>query len=66
MQVRVGIRGLALDTTSRAARELTRRSGRAFHDRTDFVERHAEHFVEHEGEAFRRLKGFEETLRSLR
>jgi hypothetical protein len=44
---------------SRAARELARRNGRPIHDRTDLVERHAEHVVEHEREPLRRLEGLE-------
>ncbi len=52
--------GLALDATPRAARELTRRHGRAVHDRRDLVERHAEHVVQHEWESLRRLDGLQD------
>jgi len=59
-QVRVSVQGFALDTTPRAARELACRNGRAVHDRTDLVERHAEHVVQHECEPLRRVEGLED------
>ncbi len=58
-EVGVRMRGLVLDAAPRAAGELTRRRGRAIDDGRDVVEGHAEHVVQHEGEALRRLEGLQ-------
>ena len=51
-QVGVGNGGGATDAATGAAGELARRLGRASDDRRDLLERHGEHVMQDEGEAF--------------
>ena len=50
-EVGIGRGRRAAHAPARAAGELARGGGRAVDDRGDLVERHAEHVVQHEGEA---------------
>ena len=55
----VGDAGCSLHPAASAARELSRRGWGAFHDRSDLVEGHGEHVMQHEREPLGRTQCFE-------
>jgi hypothetical protein len=58
-EIGIGGSGCAKHPVPRAARELPCRSGKAANDRSDFIEGHAKHIVQHEGQPLRRSQLFE-------